>query len=92
MSSLVEHLHRVGQTVEQSQQPKPEDGGAVGPDPVLDERGLLPLHPGVEPRHVQHREENKARQDELDDHVFYHGATVPALAPESGPVGVISTP
>ena len=89
MSSLGEHLHRVGHTVEQSQRPKPEDRGTVGPDPVLDERGLLPFHPGVEPCQVQHREENEARQDELDDQVFHHGAAASVLAPETELAGVI---
>ena len=89
MSSLVNIFTASATPWNSPQRPKPEDRGTVGPDPVLDERGLLPFHPGVEPCQVQHREENEARQDELDDHVFHHGAAASVLAPETELAGVI---
>ena len=85
---LGEHLDRVGDAVKESQRPKAEDAGAVGADPILDEGRLFALHPGMQPRQVQHREENEPRQCELDDQVF-HYVTV---APAAGSTGRTSTP
>ncbi len=70
---LGEHLDRVGDRVEEPQHRESQDVGAVRADPVLHDRGLLSLDPGMEAREVQDPEEQDAREDELDDQVFHHG-------------------
>src|SRR5207249_10167218 len=85
---LAEHLDHIGDAVERSQQPKTKDVGAVGADPVLEEGGLLPLHPGMKPRQVQSREKDDAGQDDLDCQNFDHDLT----APGAGLAGGASAP
>src|SRR2546426_10432033 len=78
---LAEHLDHIGDAVERSQQPKAEDVGAVGPDAVLDECGLLPLHPGMKPRQVQSREKDDAGERHFDEQHLHHGFTAVTLTP-----------
>src|SRR5260370_37878813 len=54
---------------------KPKMSCAGGPDSVLDEGGLLPLHPGMKPRQVQSREKDDAGQHQLYQQNLHHGAT-----------------
>ena len=72
---LGKHLDRVRDAVEQPQQPKPEDVGAVGTDPVLDQRRLLSFHPRIQPGKVQDREKHDPGQRGLDKQNFDHGDT-----------------
>ena len=76
MILLGEHLDGVGERMEQPHHPPAENAGAVGADPVLNDGRLLALQPGMQPRQVQDAEEHDARQSELDDQVFDHGAAV----------------
>ena len=73
MSSLVNILTASAMRVEEAHHRESEDVGAVRADPVLHDRGLLALDPGVEPREVQDPEEHDPGEDELDDQVFHHG-------------------
>jgi hypothetical protein len=53
--------------MEEAHQPPPEDAGAVGANPVLDDGRLLALQPGMQRGQVQDAEEHDACQGELDD-------------------------
>ena len=70
---LGQHLDRVGQRVEQPQDANAEAehgyGRAVGPDPVLHDRGLLALDPGQEPAEVQHHEHDEPDRDRLEQQI-----------------------
>src|SRR5262247_2917256 len=59
---LGEHLQHIGHAVKHSEEPKPEDLSAIGADAILYQRGLLPLHPRMEPCQVQSRKKDNPRQ------------------------------
>ena len=84
---LGQHLDRVGQGVEQPQDADAEaehgDGRAVGPDPVLHDRGLLALDPGQEPAEVQHHEHHEADRDGLEQEIEGHAAHAFTMRPAS---------
>ena len=57
---LREHLHGIGEGMEQPHQAEAEDAGAVGADAVLNDGRLLALDPGMQPGQVQDTEEDDA--------------------------------
>ena len=69
--------------MEQSEEAKPENVGAVRADPVLDQRRLLSLHPGMKSREVQDGEENDPCQH---DFMTRTSIMAPSLSSLSGSV------
>src|ERR1700730_4874566 len=76
---LGEHLDGVSKGMKQSDQPEAHDAGAVRPDSVLNDRRLLALDPGMQPRKVQDPKEHDGDQDELDgeSHHYSRGPLSP---------------
>src|SRR5262245_1808242 len=81
---LGEHLQHIGHAVKHSEEPKPEDLSAIGPDAILYERGLLPFHPRMEPCQVQSRKKDDSGQSRLYDQDFHHLAIAPAVSFAAG--------
>ena len=71
---LGEHLDGVRKGMKEAHQPPSQNAGAVGPDPVLDDRRLFALQPGMQRREVQHPEEQEDRQSQLDAQVNHDPA------------------
>ena len=74
---LGEHLDGVRKGMKEAHQPPSQNAGAVGSDPVLDDRRLFALQPGMQRREVQHPEEQEDRQSQLDAQVN-HDPAIPA--------------
>ena len=58
--------------MEEPQRADTEDGRTIGPDPILNDRALLSLHPSEQEREVQDRAEHQGDLGEgdggLDEH------------------------
>ena len=81
---LGQHLDRVGERVEEPEEPQAEDRGAVGTDAILHDRGLLALDPGEDPAQVQHEAHDEGDPGEGDpeiDHEGAHAGPAATLAP-----------
>src|SRR5947208_17065839 len=69
---LREHLHHIGHAMEHSEHPKTEDVRTIRPNAVLNEGGLLALHPCVKSCEVERSEMDDFSQHDLVDYHFYH--------------------
>ena len=81
---LGQHLDRVGERMEQPEDPDAEDGGAVGADPILHDGRLLALDPGQEPSQVQHHEHHEGDGAEPGEQVAgdaTHDVTIRPVSP-----------
>jgi hypothetical protein len=69
---LREHLHGIGEGMEQPHQSKAEDARTVRSDAILNDGRLLALDPGMQPGEVQDTEEYDAHQRQFNEQVYHH--------------------